>query len=238
MPFTLAHPAIILPLSHRYFHFPALVFGSMSPDFIYYLSGKPADGGHTIFHSEWLNLPLCLCFYAIYVAVLKVPLWANLPQRWSHRLPDSPRRPLWLWLLIFLFSAWVGMLSHIFLDNFTHGSGTFVRALPFLQQEFYIPMYKWCQYGGTVLGLVCIAWYLRMTAKRYPHPSTQTTRQKSQFWLLTFVLSSVTFVGWNMMDFIPLKQHGIWIVRAADCFVMALFIVSLPHKFRMTSGQI
>ena len=99
-------------------------------------------------------------------------------------------------------------------------------------------MYKWCQYGGTVLGLVCIAWYLRTTVKRYPHPSTQTTRQKSQFWLLTFVLSSVTFVGWNMMDFIPLKQHGIWIVRAVDCFVMALFIVSIPHKFRMTSGQI
>ena len=130
------------------------------------------------------------------------------------------------------------MLSHIFLDNFTHGSGTFVRVLPFLQQEFYIPMYKWCQYGGTVLGLVCIAWYLRAMAKRYPHTSTQTTRQKSQFWLLTFVLSSVTFVGWNMMDFIPLKQHGIWIVRAVDCFVMALFIVSIPHKFRMTSGQI
>ena len=75
-------------------------------------------------------------------------------------------------------------------------------------------------------------------AKRYPHPNTRTIRQKSQFWLLTFVLSGVSFVGWNMMDFIPLKQHGIWIVRAADCFVMALFIVSLPHKFRMTSGQI
>lgn len=33
MPFTLAHPAIILPVSRRYFHFPALVLGSMSPDF-------------------------------------------------------------------------------------------------------------------------------------------------------------------------------------------------------------
>ena len=52
------------------------------------------------------------------------------------------------------------------------------------------------------------------------------------------MLSGVSFVGWNMIDFIPLKQHGIWIVRAVDCFVIALFIVSLPHKFRITSGQI
>lgn len=230
MPFTLAHPAIILPLSRRYFHFPALVLGSMSPDFIYYLSGRPADGGHTLFHSEWLNLPLCLLFYGIYLAVMKKPLWANLPQHFSHKLPEISPRPYWQWLLVFLFSAWIGMLSHIFLDNFTHGSATFVQALPFLQKEIYVPIYKWLQYAGTAAGLVAIGIYLRIMAKRYPYPQTRSVKQKLGFWVAVFGLSSLAFLGWNLALPVPLKQHGILIVRAVDCFCVSLCLVGLFEK--------
>ena len=47
MPFTLAHPVAVLPFSRcRYCHFPALVIGSLSPDFVYFLHGRAVSGGH------------------------------------------------------------------------------------------------------------------------------------------------------------------------------------------------
>ncbi|MFP5073747.1 DUF4184 family protein [Neisseria sp. WLZKY-1] len=47
MPFTLAHPIAILPFSRcRYCYFPALVIGSLSPDFVYFLHGRAVSGGH------------------------------------------------------------------------------------------------------------------------------------------------------------------------------------------------
>lgn len=234
MPFTLAHPAIILPLSRRYFHFPALVLGSMSPDFIYYLSGKPTDGGHTIFHSEWLNLPLCLLFYGIYLAVIKKSLWENLPQNFSYKLPKSPTRPFWQWLPVFFFSAWIGMLSHIFLDDFTHGSAIFVQAFPLLQKKIYVPIYTWLQYGGTTIGFIAIGIYLRIMSKHYPYPQTRTTKQKQTFWFIIFGLSSLAFLCWNMALPIPLKQHGILIVRAVDCTCIVLFLMGLFKNKRNT----
>ena len=41
MPLTFAHPAAILPFSRKskYINFSAIVFGSMAPDFEYFLRG-------------------------------------------------------------------------------------------------------------------------------------------------------------------------------------------------------
>ncbi|OOF47287.1 DUF4184 family protein [Rodentibacter trehalosifermentans] len=231
MPFTLAHPAIILPLSGRsfqhYFYFPALILGSMSPDFIYYLSGKPTDGGHTIFYSEWLNLPLCFIFYYIYLTLLKTPLWANLPCSLSYKLPDTAPLPYWKQLMIFLFSAWFGMVSHIFLDNFTHGTGYFVQTFPFLQKEIYFPIYKWLQYGSSAIGLIAMGIYLRTMAKRYPYPQTKSIKQKQRFWVMVLGLSGLAFLCWNFILPIQLKQHGILIVRTIDCLCLTICLVGL-----------
>ena len=51
MPLTFAHPAAILPFSRKskYINFSAMVFGSMAPDFEYFLRGQPMGGiGHTV----------------------------------------------------------------------------------------------------------------------------------------------------------------------------------------------
>ena len=64
MPFTLAHPAVVLCLPEKPFlHRGALVLGAMSPDFIYFLQGRAANGfGHTLLGALCLNLPLGLIF--------------------------------------------------------------------------------------------------------------------------------------------------------------------------------
>ncbi|WP_245636533.1 DUF4184 family protein [Eikenella longinqua] len=60
MPFTLAHPVAVLPLARcRRCHFPALVIGSLSPDFVYFLHGRAVAGGHGLADMLWPNLALC-----------------------------------------------------------------------------------------------------------------------------------------------------------------------------------
>lgn len=69
MPLTFAHPAAVLPFSRKskYIHFPALVLGSMAPDFEYFLRGQPIGAiGHTFSGFLTYNLPLVIFFYLVY----------------------------------------------------------------------------------------------------------------------------------------------------------------------------
>ncbi len=80
MPFTLAHPVAILPFSRcRYCHFPALVIGSLSPDFVYFLHGRAVSGGHGLADMLWPNLPLCFAVYWLYLALWRDTLSNFLP---------------------------------------------------------------------------------------------------------------------------------------------------------------
>lgn len=68
MPFTLAHPVAMLPFARRRVHFPAMVIGSLAPDFVYFLHGRAVPGGHSLANLLWPNLPLCFAIYALYTA--------------------------------------------------------------------------------------------------------------------------------------------------------------------------
>jgi hypothetical protein len=62
MPFTFAHPVVVLPLGKiwgKLFSLTGLVLGSMAPDFIYFIHFRPDSGyGHCIQGFFLLNLPL------------------------------------------------------------------------------------------------------------------------------------------------------------------------------------
>src|SRR4051812_33855162 len=86
MPFTLSHPAAVLPL-RRYcrtrIHFVAVIVGSMTPDFGYYVGQfGAATFAHTIAGSFALCLPTGLLVMAV-VAFMRRPLQLILP--WPHR---------------------------------------------------------------------------------------------------------------------------------------------------------
>ena len=80
MPFTLSHPFIVLPL-HRYrlLHFPALVIGAMSPDFPYYLHGRPYPGGHSWPSVLYYDVLLTALVYLLALALLSPCLRRYLP---------------------------------------------------------------------------------------------------------------------------------------------------------------
>ncbi|MDO5090875.1 MAG: DUF4184 family protein [Cardiobacteriaceae bacterium] len=225
MPFTLAHPAAVLPLARSRLHFPALVLGSMSPDFLYFLQGRPASGyGHTLMGCILLNLPLVVLLYALYRHVMAEVFWKHLPD--ALRVAPLPLRALspWAAALRFALSAFLGMATHVFWDGFTHQGATFVDALPWLQATISgLALYKWLQYGGGVLGLAAIAFFWRGQARRFPAAAGGVAAgQKWRFWLGCAAWTLAGFALWSW--FAPLSWRAVatQVVRFTDCAALAL----------------
>lgn len=137
MPFTVSHAAVAAPLARRGFVFSALVVGSMAPDFEYFLRlNTSSHWGHTWPGVVWLSFPVAL-----------VTLWAFhrfLKRPFLHLLPSAHRRHLESYGGPFAFlpasrfarlvvSLWVGMLTHLALDNCTHDYGLVVQWWPWLR---------------------------------------------------------------------------------------------------------
>src|SRR3954454_10119999 len=98
MPFTPAHPAIVVPLARRWpgvFVLPALVVGSMSPDFEYFVYLKPIRTiGHDLIGIPLLCVPSGLLVLLAFEFVMKGPLIQLLPGPYRRRLlPYSPPIP-------------------------------------------------------------------------------------------------------------------------------------------------
>ena len=135
MPFTLCHPAAVLPIRRLFperFELAALVIGSLTPDVGYYLSRFDiATAAHTFAGSFTLCLPvgalLLLLFYG-----LRRPVSFLLPM--PHRgallaLCDNGRPFTAVRLIALIASLLIGAWTHIVWDAFTHETGWFVQRI-------------------------------------------------------------------------------------------------------------
>jgi hypothetical protein len=173
MPFTLAHPAAILPLrGSRFLRTAPLVIGAVTPDVPYYLplgpSGHPLRVGldtHSLLGACTVDLALGLLLLAVAV-LLREPLTALLPARarWLCLEGLEPfRRRAAEWLLAPL-AILIGVGSHLLWDSFTHVDGWAVRRIPALGDRVTIGWYSGevfhiLQYLSSVVGLSAIAWW-------------------------------------------------------------------------------
>lgn len=237
MPFTFAHPAAILPLEKcRQTYFSALILGSLSPDFLYFLGGRAAFGwGHTFWGMLLINLPLCFIFYLLYRLFWRESLYQYLPKCINplSTVPRLPEKPSLKWVGIFSLSAFIGMLSHIFWDAFTHSTGYFVAHSQLLNQTILtLPVYKWLQYGSGIIGLIlCMLWIYRK-AKQTPDSSSKTSQEKWRFWQICAVLTCLFIIIWQMVQPISLSAVTTIIIRLTDCLILALSILSVRHRFQ------
>jgi hypothetical protein len=143
MPWTFAHPAAVLPLRRLFRSRPlfcALVVGSMSPDFGFFLgSYVMSRKAHTLWGLLTICLPSGLAILAI-IQVLHGPIIDLLPFPHRQRLHSlAPLRSLlspWtlFWASIALL---VGGLTHVIWDSFTHDSGYFVLQWPILRDTVF-----------------------------------------------------------------------------------------------------
>lgn len=168
MPFTLAHPAAVLPFMKRYkLNVTALILGSMAPDFEYFVRFKPLGLlGHGIWGFLWFNLPLCFLLAYLIHFVVKKPFVVCLPgplDEWYAPFADGKwgidnLQAFW----IFVFSALLGMVTHVCWDSFTHVNGWMVRQIPLLSASIPlgtmpVPVFKVLQHGSTLTGLAILA---------------------------------------------------------------------------------
>jgi hypothetical protein len=155
MPFTLAHPAAIIPFKRfcpRYLSFPALIAGSVSPDLSYFF-GRLDLGpfAHHPLKGFLFGVPAGL-FILVAFYVLRSPVLKVLPQRYREIFHPLVSHPAGTPLAI-LLSLMIGVATHILWDSFTHNHSLLVQQLPFLRISI-LPM------GYTTVRLVHILSYI------------------------------------------------------------------------------
>lgn len=191
MPFTLAHPAAILPLRQvRFLRTAPLVVGAVTPDVPYYLplgpTGHPLRLGldtHSVVGSYTVDLALGMALL-LGVLVLREPLTVLLPPRarWLCLEALEPfRRRASVWLLAPL-AILIGVWSHLLWDSFTHADGWAVRRIAALSDTVTIGWYTGeifhiLQYLSSAIGLTILAlWYARLPVPPLAHAGHDSRR--------------------------------------------------------------
>ena len=258
MSWTFAHPAAILPLRRlcpTHLSFPALIAGTLTPDFGYYIdSFALATYAHTLAGSFIVCLPIGLMMLALFYLVRR-PIWYLLPQPHRTLLKPFTFTPAPLRLSAILataISALLGAWSHIIWDAFTHRRGWAVVRLDLLQTPVLnigsaeVAVYNVLQHLSTFVGVfVLIAAYRAWFRQREAGPVFRIDR--SDLW--RYALVSLLLLG-SIASAIPLAigsaatAEGYLAARvflfhaavyAGSLFVSALTILAvLCYYFRQT----
>jgi Domain of unknown function (DUF4184) len=198
MPWTFAHPAAILPLrSIGGFRLPlaALVVGSLTPDFGYYLGlFQLATFAHSSLGILLFCLPAGAMVFALFAAV-RHDLIRLLPQPHRGALRSSTHDGRHTSNLRNLFRVAIGLCAgaatHVVWDSFTHASGLAVHLLPALQTPVLtvgsrqMHVYNLLQHASTVVGLVAImVVYQRWLRQSRPNHQTNPTEERGRYLVL------------------------------------------------------
>ncbi len=208
MPFTLAHPAAIVPLVPALQRrlgeravLSALIVGSMVPDIAFLLPiGVSRAQSHSFAGLFWCCLPVGLATYLLFHWLLKAPLIDLLPHYAYSRLHPYARPAAaisWRLLPVILLCIGIGDLTHIAWDSFTHRGSFAVRTFPFLRVHlfsgggFWIYLYTALQWICSFIGLALLAWWARRWIAATPQPGTAPASPLSphtQIGVVAFIL--------------------------------------------------
>ncbi|MFF1529141.1 DUF4184 family protein [Cellulomonas sp. NPDC058312] len=174
MPFTLAHPAAVLPLARRPLVPAALVAGALSPDVPYFVPvTRSADAWYEPFvnatttHAWPGALTVAVPTAAVLLGLwhlLRGPLRALLgrdarPAGESRAHSGIAVRGAWVALSLVL-----GVLTHVVWDAFTHGDGVIVQHVAWFREPLVgdVPAGRVLQHLSTAAGLlVLVVWAAR-----------------------------------------------------------------------------
>lgn len=174
MPWTFSHPAIVFPLKQSRFgknlNLPALIVGSASPDLLYSFGlYQAATTAHHLWGWFYTGFPFC-----VLILILNYLLRAPL-KRMSPIPLNNPMQLTLRDIGLFILSLYIGAVTHIVWDSFTHETGTAVRILSVLQTQLWqgmndrqeIAIYKLLQHLGSIIGLIYLCWkYIQYQRKQ------------------------------------------------------------------------
>jgi len=240
MPLTVSHIAAVLPFQRvKYFSFTGLIIGSMAPDFEYILRMTLyGHYGHTWPGLLFFDLPVSIAIYLLYQSVIRAVLINHLPGMLYARLHNFVdvdwKGYLKAYPLCFLFSVFIGILTHFLWDGLTHGRNyDLANHLTFLLiripiGRYAIPVHSIFQGISSIVGLAILWWYLwQMPAQT--EITTDPEKVKRYWWriliLTVFIFCVRLFVG------IPNeKLIGQLIVIGMSAVGLSITIISFIYK--------
>lgn len=174
MPFTLAHPAAILPL-HRWFKKvsgigSALALGSISPDLPYFFTFLPsAELTHSLFGILIACFPMGLCLWLLWQLLIRPSLADSLPTFLARRCCQLSQiaapKPNLHFLVELSLALCIGALTHVVWDSFTHRTGYVVQHFPQMEAQIFamngytLTLHRLLQHASSAIGLFCLTLY-------------------------------------------------------------------------------
>jgi len=220
MPFTVSHPALVLPLKQIWpsrFSLTGLIAGAMSPDLIYFLLCDTSERGfsHSWAGLFWFCLPAGLVFSFVFHRLFKTPIVNHLPWFLERRFSGLAESKFVIrdaagWITL-IGSVLLGALSHFLWDSFTHPAGEMANALPFLNEQVALfgmsrPVCRWLQHLSTLWGGLMVFFFL-FRSRHVPRPTrTRPLRpagRKVAFWIgaatAAFVCGVAAVAGYDQL---------------------------------------
>ncbi len=230
MPFTFSHPAIILPLSYlpkRWISLTALVVGSMTPDFEYFLRMKVQSiYSHTITGIFWFDLPLGIIITFVFHTMVRNALFLNLPKQIKTRLLayqtfDWTNYFRYNWFVV-IISLLIGIASHLFWDSFTHNHGYFVEIIPSLKNKvnlfnLQIPIFKILQHSSSLVGGLLII----LTIKKLPVSRIENAKINYKYWLILTIIA-LTIILFRFLTGLEYYEYGAVIISSISATLIGL----------------
>jgi len=239
MPFTLSHPAAVLPLNYlpkRLVSVTALAIGSMTPDFEYFIRMKVSSiYSHSWTGLFWFDLPLGLLIMLIYVFVIKDKLIAHLP-KWLNRrftgFGEKKYTPGFSSIVIISISILIGVASHILWDSFTHPSGYFVTHHRLLRHKiqvlhFHLELYNILQHLSTIIGALIIVYAIIRMPKG---DRTSLSYKEIAYYWIKIAGIAVWVVLIRILAGLDIHQYGDITVTAISGSFIGLIIISATTK--------
>jgi hypothetical protein len=236
MPFTLAHPAIVLPfqlLNRKYISLSALIIGSITPDFEYFLKMKLSGRySHTVEGIFLMDLPVAILLCLIFHQWVKEPLIDNLPGYFKGRLQSLKQHNFLRYASAhyygFIGCLLIGISSHVLWDSFTHPSETFMWRPEVLRQTYSVfglpplHLYNYLQHLSTLVGTIVIAWYF--------HKMPVTSGFESIAYKYWLVITLISIVGYAVRASFGFEYFGDIVVTIISSLCIGVTVASILPK--------
>ena len=199
MPNPIAHPAASIPFTKVGLVFSALVAGSLSPDFGYFVPMPGAFFMYTIPGLMLFDLPVGLALLVLFHILIKWPLLSLLPNSLQRRLYKPAQGfsfgPLRHFFVI-LLSLLVGSITHVILDSFTHDYGWVVEHFSVFHHLIGgVPLYTILQYLGSLVGIGLLIYWLVRWLPTAPQSDQLPPRFSGKFQMIFFAVAATSLAA-------------------------------------------